>query len=49
MRELPSLVCGDQRPLTTAELAELRDGGPSRPAVMALALHRAVRPATAAR
>jgi hypothetical protein len=37
-------VCGEQRHLTAAELAELRDSGPSGPAVMALALralHRA--------
>src|SRR3954451_8702948 len=43
-RELASLVCGEQRQLTPAELAELRDGGPTGPAVMALALralHRA--------
>jgi hypothetical protein len=43
-RELASLVCGEQRQLTPAELAELRDAGPTGPAVMALALralHRA--------
>src|SRR3954447_5822785 len=43
-RELASLVCGEQRRLTPAELAELRDAGPTGPAVMALALralHRA--------
>jgi hypothetical protein len=37
-RELASLVCGEQRRLTAAELAELRDGGPSGPAVVASAL-----------
>src|SRR5215217_2527588 len=36
--ELASLVCGEQRRLTAAELAELRDGGPSGPAVVASAL-----------
>src|SRR4051812_49139040 len=43
-RELASLVCGEQRQLTPAELSELRDSGPTGPAVMALALralHRA--------
>jgi hypothetical protein len=43
-RELASLVCGEQRRLTSDELAELRDAGPTGPAVMALALrtlHRA--------
>jgi hypothetical protein len=37
-------VCGEPRQLTPAELAELRDSGPTGPAVMALALrslHRA--------
>src|SRR5829696_1158653 len=37
-RELASLVCGEQRRLTAAELAALRDGGPSGPAVLASAL-----------
>jgi hypothetical protein len=43
-RELASLVCGEPRRLTPGELAELRDAGPTGPAVMALALrtlHRA--------
>ena len=33
-----SLVCGEQRRLTAAELDALRDGGPSGPAVLASAL-----------
>jgi hypothetical protein len=37
-RELAALVCGEQRRLTASELAELRDGGPSGPAVVASAL-----------
>ncbi len=37
-RELASLVCGEQRRLTAAELRALRDGGPSGPAVLASAL-----------
>ncbi|MEA2282737.1 MAG: Homing endonuclease associated repeat [Solirubrobacteraceae bacterium] len=37
-RELATLVCGQPRRLTTAELAALRDGGPSGPAVLAGAL-----------
>jgi hypothetical protein len=37
-RELASLVCGEQRRLTAGELRELRDGGPSGPAVLASAL-----------
>jgi hypothetical protein len=39
-RELAALVCGEPRRLTAAELAALRDGGPSGPAVLALALRR---------
>ena len=37
-RELAALVCGEQRRLTAAELAALREGGPSGPAVLASAL-----------
>jgi hypothetical protein len=37
-RELAALVCGEQRQLTTSELADLRGSGPSGPAVLALAL-----------
>ena len=37
-RELAVLVCGEARRLTRAELAALRDGGPSGPAVLAAAL-----------
>jgi hypothetical protein len=37
-RELAALVCGEQRQLTAAELADLRASGPSGPAVLALAL-----------
>jgi len=37
-RELATLVCGEPRRLTPAELAALRDGGPSGPAVLAAAL-----------
>ena len=37
-RELASLVCGEQRRLTAGELAQLRDAGPSGPAVLASAL-----------
>jgi hypothetical protein len=37
-RELAVLVCGEQRRLSPAELATLRDGGPSGPAVLASAL-----------
>ncbi|MBE2315279.1 hypothetical protein DVA67_004790 [Solirubrobacter sp. CPCC 204708] len=43
-RELATLVCGEPRQLTRAELADLRDSGPTGPAVMANALktlHRA--------
>ena len=43
-RELATLVCGEPRQLTRAELAALRDAGPTGPAVMANALrtlHRA--------
>ncbi|HEU4537559.1 MAG TPA: LysR family transcriptional regulator, partial [Polyangiaceae bacterium] len=43
-RELATLVCGEPRRLTRAELAALRDAGPTGPAVMAnalRALHRA--------
>jgi hypothetical protein len=43
-RELATLVCGEPRRLTRAELAALRDAGPTGPAVMANALrtlHRA--------
>jgi hypothetical protein len=37
-RELASLVCGEQRQLTATEIAALRDGGPSGPAVLTSAL-----------
>jgi hypothetical protein len=37
-RELASLVCGEQRRLSAGELAALRVGGPSGPAVLASAL-----------
>jgi hypothetical protein len=37
-RELATLVCGEPRRLTPDELATLRDGGPSGPAVLAAAL-----------
>ena len=37
-RELATLVCGEPRQLTRAELARLRDAGPTGPAVMANAL-----------
>ena len=37
-RELASLVCGEPRRLTAAELAHLREGGPSGPTVVAAAL-----------
>jgi hypothetical protein len=37
-RELATLVCGEPRRLTAAEIAALRDGGPSGPAVLAGAL-----------
>ncbi len=37
-RELATLVCGEPRQLTRAELAALRDAGPTGPAVMANAL-----------
>jgi hypothetical protein len=37
-RELATLVCGEPRRLTRAELGELRSAGPSGPAVMANAL-----------
>src|SRR5215212_5332798 len=37
-RELAALVCGEQRRLTVTELAALREGGPSGPAVLASAL-----------
>jgi hypothetical protein len=43
-RELATLVCGEPRRLTAEELDHLRGGGPSGPAVLALALrglHRA--------
>jgi hypothetical protein len=43
MRELAALVCGEPRLLTAAELATLRDGGPSGPAVLASALKRLAR------
>jgi hypothetical protein len=39
-RELSALVANGQRRLTGGELAELRDGGPSGPAVLAAALRR---------
>jgi hypothetical protein len=37
-RELSSLICGEPRRLTAAELASLRAGGPSGPTVVAAAL-----------
>ena len=37
-RELATLVCGEPRQLTRAEIADLRDAGPTGPAVMANAL-----------
>jgi hypothetical protein len=43
VRELASLVCGEPRLLTPEELATLRDGGPSGPAVLASALKRLAR------
>lgn len=42
-RELATLVCGEPRRLTPAELAELRASGPSGPAVLAGALKRLAR------
>jgi hypothetical protein len=42
-RELAALVCDEPRLLTPAELATLRDGGPSGPAVLASALKRLAR------
>jgi hypothetical protein len=42
-RELSALVANGQRRLTGGELAELRDGGPSGPAVLARALRRLAR------
>jgi hypothetical protein len=42
-RELAALVCGEPRLLTSSELATLRDGGPSGPAVLASALKRLAR------
>jgi hypothetical protein len=42
-RELAALVCGEPRLLTPDELATLRDGGPSGPAVLASALKRLAR------
>jgi hypothetical protein len=43
LRELSLLVCGEPRRLTPAELAALRDGGPSGPVVLASALKRLAR------
>jgi hypothetical protein len=43
VRELAALVCGEPRLLTPTELATLRDGGPSGPAVLASALKRLAR------
>jgi hypothetical protein len=42
-RELSALIAEDQRRLTGGELAELRSGGPSGPAVLAAALKRLAR------
>jgi hypothetical protein len=42
-RELSALIAEDQRRLTGGELAELRAGGPSGPAVLAAALKRLAR------
>jgi hypothetical protein len=42
-RELSALIAEDQRRLTGGELAELRNGGPSGPAVLAAALKRLAR------
>jgi hypothetical protein len=42
-RELSTLIAEDQRRLTGGELAELRSGGPSGPAVLAAALKRLAR------
>jgi len=42
-RELTTLLCGDARQLTPAELGKLRDGGPSGPAVLAAALRALAR------
>src|SRR4051794_19034196 len=42
-RELAALVCGEPRLLSPSELATLRDGGPSGPAVLASALKRLAR------
>ncbi len=42
-RELSALIAEDQRRLTSGELAELRSGGPSGPAVLADALKRLAR------
>ena len=39
-RELSALVANGQRRLTSGELSELREGGPSGPAVLASALRR---------
>jgi hypothetical protein len=47
-RELATLVCGEPRRLTPAELAELRTSGPSGPAVLAGALRRLARARAAA-
>jgi hypothetical protein len=43
IRELAALVCGEPRLLSPAELATLRDGGPSGPTVLASALKRLAR------
>jgi hypothetical protein len=40
LRELATLVCGEPRRLTAGELAALREGGPSGPAVLAAALRQ---------
>ena len=42
-RELATLLCGEARQLTPAELHELRAGGPSGPAVLAAALRALAR------
>jgi hypothetical protein len=42
-RELATLVCGEPRRLTPAEMATLRDAGPSGPAVLAAALKHLAR------
>jgi hypothetical protein len=43
VRELALVLCGEPRLLSPAELAALRDGGASGPAVLAAALKRLAR------